>query len=71
MSDRIGAIIPLRGGSKSIPKKNIKVIAGKPLYAWVVEAAICSELFDYIIVSSEDSEIKKEVTNRFKIYRSV
>jgi len=52
------AIIPARGGSKRIPKKNIKPFLGKPIIAYSIEAAIKSNLFDYVIVSTDDKEIK-------------
>jgi len=45
---KIVALVPLRGSSKSIPKKNIKPIAGKPLCAWVLEAAVESKVFDQV-----------------------
>jgi len=51
------AIIPARGGSKRIPKKNIKFFFGKPMIAWSIEAAKASGLFDHIIVSTDDYEI--------------
>ncbi|MFP4453940.1 MAG: pseudaminic acid cytidylyltransferase [Desulfobacterales bacterium] len=51
------AIIPARGGSKRIPRKNIKNFHGKPMMAWPIEAAQKSELFDRIIVSTDDEEI--------------
>lgn len=51
------AIIPARGGSKRIPRKNIKSFCGKPIIAWSIEAAIASGCFDRIIVSTDDSEI--------------
>lgn len=51
------AIIPARGGSKRIPRKNIKVFCGKPMIAWSIEAAKASGLFDHIIVSTDDAEI--------------
>ena len=51
------AVIPARGGSKRIPRKNIKVFAGKPIIAWSIEAAKKSGCFDRIIVSTEDNEI--------------
>ena len=51
------AIIPARGGSKRIPKKNIKEFCGKPMISWTIEEAKKSELFDEIIVSTEDQEI--------------
>ncbi len=50
-------IIPARGGSKTIPKKNVKGIAGKPLIAWTIEAAKKSRFLDRFIVSTEDEEI--------------
>mgnify|MGYP001612833529 CR=1 FL=1 len=56
-------IIPARGGSKSIPRKNIKSFCGKPLIAWKIEAAIQSGVFDRIIVSTDDAEIA-EVARR-------
>ena len=51
------AIIPARGGSKRIPRKNIKLFNGKPMIAWSIEAAQASGLFDRIIVSTDDVEI--------------
>jgi N-acylneuraminate cytidylyltransferase len=51
------AIIPARGGSKRIPKKNIKFFLGKPIIAYSIEVAIESNLFDDIIVSTDDIEI--------------
>ena len=51
------AVIPARGGSKRIPRKNIKDFCGKPMIVWSIEAAKASGLFDHIIVSTDDSEI--------------
>jgi len=51
------AVIPARGGSKRIPRKNIKPFCGKPMIAWSIEAAIASQCFDRIIVSTDDDEI--------------
>lgn len=51
------AIIPARGGSKRIPRKNIKLFAGKPMIAYAITAAKNSSLFDHIIVSTDDEEI--------------
>ncbi|WP_272674276.1 MULTISPECIES: pseudaminic acid cytidylyltransferase [unclassified Providencia] len=51
------AIIPARGGSKRIPRKNIKIFHGKPMIAYSIEAAIKSKCFDKIIVSTDDLEI--------------
>ncbi len=51
------AVIPARGGSKRIPRKNVKPFRGKPMIAWSIEAARASRLFDYIAVSTDDDEI--------------
>jgi pseudaminic acid cytidylyltransferase len=51
------AVIPARGGSKRIPRKNIKDFCGKPMIAWSIEVAKASGLFDHIIVSTDDAEI--------------
>ncbi|MDR2386519.1 MAG: acylneuraminate cytidylyltransferase family protein [Deltaproteobacteria bacterium] len=50
-------IIPARGGSKGIKRKNIKPIAGHPLLAWTIKAALESKLLDHFVVSTEDDEI--------------
>ena len=51
------AIIPARGGSKRIPKKNIKFFCGKPIILYSIQKAIESKLFDYVFVSTDDKEI--------------
>lgn len=51
------AIITARGGSKRIPRKNIKEFCGKPILAYSIEAALKSELFDTVMVSTDDEEI--------------
>ena len=51
------AIIPARGGSKRIPRKNIKAFAGKPMIAYAIAAAKESRLFEHIVVSTDDDEI--------------
>ena len=51
------ALIPARGGSKGIPRKNIKFIAGKPLIVWTIEAALRSSLLNGVVVSTDDLEI--------------
>ena len=50
-------VTPARGGSKEIPRKNLKPLCGKPLIAWTIEAARCSRLLDDYVVSTEDAEI--------------
>jgi N-acylneuraminate cytidylyltransferase len=51
------AIIPARGGSRRIERKNIRGFRGKPILAWSIEAALASAAFDVVMVSTEDSEI--------------
>ena len=54
---RVLAVIPARGGSKGVPRKNIKPFAGKPLLAWTIEAAQESGVFARIMLTTEDEEI--------------
>ncbi len=58
------AIIPARGGSKRIPRKNIKEFCGKPIISYSIETAIESNIFDHIIVSTDNQQIK-EVAQRY------
>lgn len=51
------AIIPARGGSKRLPGKNIKLLAGKPLIAWTIDAALDSKVFDHVFVTTDSEEI--------------
>ena len=51
------AIIPARGGSKRIPRKNIKEFLGKPIIAYSIETALKSQIFDIVMVSTDDDEI--------------
>jgi N-acylneuraminate cytidylyltransferase len=53
------AVIPARGGSKRIPRKNIRAFCGKPIIAWSIEAARSSSCFDKIVVSTDDEEIAR------------
>ena len=52
-------IIPARGGSKGIEKKNIKLISGKPLIVWTIESALKSKYISQVYVSTDDQEIAK------------
>lgn len=54
---KVLAIIPARGGSKRLPRKNVLEIAGKPLIAWTIEAAKKSEFVDDVVVSTDCNEI--------------
>ena len=57
MKSRVVGVITARGGSKSIPKKNIAPLAGKPLIAWTIETALRSAALSRVIVSTDDTEI--------------
>ena len=54
---KVLAVIPARGGSKALPRKNLRMAGGKPLLAWTVEEAKKSKFIDRLILSSEDEEI--------------
>mgnify|MGYP001562337659 CR=1 FL=1 len=54
---KILGVIPVRGGSKGVPRKNIKLLNGKPLLYYMLTSALKSKTFDYVAVSSEDDEI--------------
>tara|TARA_R100000935_G_scaffold16940_3_gene33438 strand:- start:1146 stop:1844 length:699 start_codon:yes stop_codon:yes gene_type:complete len=60
---KILGIIPARGGSKGIPKKNIKLLGGKPLLEYTAKAALASKLLSRVILSSDDSEIIEVAKN--------
>ncbi|MBR1853705.1 MAG: pseudaminic acid cytidylyltransferase [Lachnospiraceae bacterium] len=67
------AIITARGGSKRIPRKNIKEFCGKPILAYSIEAALKSEMFDTVMVSTDDEEIAavaKQYGAEVPFYRS-
>ncbi len=57
MDNKVLTIIPARGGSKGVPKKNLKLLAGKPLIAWTIEAAKAAKLTGRVIVSTDSEEI--------------
>ena len=53
------AVIPARGGSRRVPRKNIRPFAGKPMIGWAIEAALASGCFDLVLVSTDDEEIAR------------
>jgi CMP-N-acetylneuraminic acid synthetase len=59
MENKIIAVIPARGGSKRVPKKNIKELKGKPLIEWTLEAAYKSKLIDEVVLSTDDKDIEE------------
>ena len=62
-SSKFPAIIPARGGSKRIPRKNVRNLCGKPLLRYAVDAALDSQIFDQVIVTSDDHEVEELVSN--------
>lgn len=58
MNTKIISIIPARGGSKGIPRKNVKLLAGKSLIAYTIEGALRSKYLNRVVVSTEDEEIE-------------
>lgn len=56
---RVTALIPARGGSKRLPRKNVKLLGDKPLIAWSIEVAKASKYIDRVVVSTDDEEIKQ------------
>jgi len=55
--ERVLAIVPARGGSKGVPRKNVRVVRGRPLIAWTIAAARAATVVDRVILSSDDQEI--------------
>ena len=64
MENKIIAFIPARGGSKGLPRKNIKSLLGKPLVAWTIEQAKNSKYVNKVVVSTEDKEIA-EISRKY------
>lgn len=60
----VAAVIPARGGSKGVPRKNIRMVGGKPLIAYMIDSAIKAKLLDRVFVSTDDYEIA-EVSRRY------
>lgn len=54
---RVLGVIPARGGSKGVPGKNIRLVGGKPLIAWTIEAARSSKYLNHVVLTSDDREI--------------
>jgi CMP-N-acetylneuraminic acid synthetase len=64
MSKKVLSIIPARGGSKGLPRKNIALLRGKPLIAYSIESALGSRLVERVVVSTEDAKIS-EISKRY------
>ena len=64
---KVIAIIPARGGSKGIPRKNLVNFSGKPLMQWTIEAALESKYITDVVVSSDDDEILNEAQKNKKV----
>ena len=63
MTNKIVSIIPARGGSKGLPRKNIVDLSGLPLISWTINASLKSKYIDRTIVSSDDAEILEIAQN--------
>jgi N,N'-diacetyllegionaminate synthase len=59
VSVRVLAVIPARGGSRSIPRKNLQMVAGRPLLAWTIDAALRARAVERVVVSTDDEEIAR------------
>ncbi len=70
MSSKPLCIIPARGGSKRLPRKNVAMLAGKPLLVYAVEAALESDVFDQVCVSSDDDEIL-EIAREYGVHQAL
>ena len=66
MTERLNilAVIPARGGSRGVPRKNVTLLCGKPLIAYTIEAALDSKLINRVVVSTEDEEIA-EISKKY------
>ena len=69
-SNGVIGVIHARGGSKRIPLKNIKLLAGRPLISYMVEAAVESRLLDRVIVSTDQPEIARIINGNQTAHRS-
>ena len=66
MSDyKLTAVLPMRGGSKRVPRKNLRQLGGKPLFAWALEEVASLKIVDRLVVDSEDGEILEKVNELF------
>ncbi len=64
---KTAAIIPVRGGSKRLPRKNVKMFCGHPLMAWAITQAKCSKNIDEVYVTTDDDEIYNCYKNYIRI----
>ena len=64
MKPKVITVIPARGGSKGVPRKNVKLLNGKPLIAYTIEASLNSGVVDRVFISTDDAEIA-EVAKKF------
>ncbi len=61
-------IVMARGGSKRVPRKNLRILTGKPLVAWPTSVACQSNIFEHVLISTEDTEIANAAVNAGAIY---
>ena len=63
-SGKVLAVVPARGGSKGLPRKNVRLVGGHPLFTWSVWQGLSSRCVDKVVVSTEDGEVK-EICGRY------
>jgi len=64
---KIKALVPMKGHSERVPNKNIRLLAGKPTFHWILESLSKSKYIDEIIINTDSKEIAKSATDNFKV----
>lgn len=64
---KIKALVPMKGHSERVPNKNIRLLAGKPTFHWILESLSKSKYIDEIIINTDSKEIAKSATNNFNV----
>ena len=64
---KIKALVPMKGHSERVPNKNIRLLAGKPAFHWIIESLSNSKYIDEIVINTDSDEIAKSASNNFKV----
>lgn len=64
---KIKALVPMKGHSERVPNKNIRILAGKPTFHWIIESLSKSKYIDEIIINTDSKEIAKSATDNFNV----
>jgi CMP-N-acetylneuraminic acid synthetase len=64
---KITALVPMKGHSERVPNKNIRTLAGKPAFHWILESLSKSKYIDEIVINTDSEEIAKSASNNFKV----